>query len=146
MFFSSPACVLNTSLFHRCNEAGKLPFNLSITYSRDLLSFWCLFLHGLCRQTNSGSKLIYPCIHATWGCIVCSVFLSSVSNSIPTLLTKWYSDFHQLTTMQTGEDGTESEARLTGKQMHVLKWCIVYALWITCTCVINSLEIALVLM
>lgn len=105
MFFSSPACVLNTSLFYRCNEAEKLPFNLSITYSCDLLSFWCLFLHGLCKQTNSGTKLIYPCIHATCSCIVYLVFLSSVLSSIPTLLTKWCSDFHQLTTMQTREDG-----------------------------------------
>lgn len=49
---------------------------------------------------------------------------SSVFSSIPTLLTKWCSDFHQLTTMQPGG----SKARLNRKQKHVLKKCIVYAL------------------
>lgn len=54
------------------------------------------------------------------------------------MLTKWCSDFHQ------HQNSGNMDTKCQWKAVVRTVWCLVNALRITCTCVINSLEIALV--
>lgn len=147
-------------------ETEILPFNLSITYgTHDLLFSFCMALVG--EHTVWWYETECAMLNATFSSVV-SLFLVLSSISVP--LTNWCSELNLLTCYtrlplhsragqgfhndaypvchaQKGGDGLTCSGVLFSLQLHVLMWsCIVYALWITCTCVVTSLEIALVLL
>lgn len=126
-----------------------------------------MFLHGLSRQRYSGTGILLLMLDATCSCKVFPVSLSSVRPQceVASLFCWQTGALSSICSQPSKKEMHGDEAKLISRWVLFslfirLTWRSVYcwkadactevtysyALWITCTCVINSLEIALVLM